>query len=194
MKRAQSTWLTSLPCPPFQKYSHPAVQWQTQGFTRAASPLRLTDWAAFFALKTASSLQLELPLTLQTWAPVRLYILDHPATSQANKPLVAVVVLFPGLWNLDTKVCLIWTSGTTEKDYWNCRRPPPRFLNWVHSFELKILRLPPIPTTDPIMPHSFQQKKGELCFLYIYLCISGSSKSEHYKCWRIPKDVFCSQQ
>lgn len=125
MKRAQSTWLTSLPCPPFQKYSHPAVQWQTQGFTRAASPLRLTDWAAFFALKTASSLQLELPLTLQTWAPVRLYILDHPATSQANKPLVAVVVLFPGLWNLDTKVCLIWTSGTTEKDYWNCRRPPP---------------------------------------------------------------------
>lgn len=125
MKRAQSTWLTSLPCPPFQKYSHPAEQWQTRGFTRAALPPQLTDWAPFlhrrwlhpcsFSCHSASRLGHQSDST--SW--------DHPATRQTNKTLVAVVVLFPGLWILDRKSWLIWATGAAEKTFGNCRRGPP---------------------------------------------------------------------
>lgn len=84
-----------------------------------------THWlGALFAPKTASSLQLQLPLTLQTRAPVRLYILDHPATCQTNKTLVTVDVLVPGLWIVDRKVDLSEWEALLKRLLELQKRPP----------------------------------------------------------------------
>ncbi len=97
----------------------------------------------------------------------------HPGSSSylpENKTLVktvgaACVLLCSGSSYHSQVEKVVWSQWLAPlKRLLELQQRPLRFLNWARSFEFKAQHCFLIPTTDPIMPHSFQQKKGETSF------------------------------
>lgn len=135
MERAQSTWLTSapLPCPPFHKHSHPAEQWQTRGFTRAAPPPRDTDLVPFC---TEDSFIPPASAATQRAGGSGTSHTPHPGSSSylpENKTLVRTTeagrVLLRSGSSYHSQVEKLTDLGDWRrwKDFWSCRRGPIRF-------------------------------------------------------------------
>ncbi|KAI3368348.1 hypothetical protein L3Q82_008053 [Scortum barcoo] len=137
------------------------IHMETRGFTRAAPPPRDTDSVPFCT--EDSFIPPALAATQRkARAPVRLCILDHLATCQKNKTLVKT----------ERRVAFCCALGLT-----------------IVSFKIKAQLCLLIPTTDPIMPHSFQQKKAQQMLL---LCpgVNGVRKDGESVVWSHHKQSF----